>query len=65
MAWMWLRHQPHSALAQWFTQRTQGSGPNKRGRRIAIVAVARRLAIALWRYLEHGVVPPGAVMKAQ
>jgi transposase len=64
MAWMWLRYQPHSALAQWFTQRTQGSGPNKRARRIAIVAVARRLAIALWRYLEHGVVPNGAQLKA-
>lgn len=64
MAWMWLRYQPHSALAQWFKQRTQGSGPNKRGRRIAIVAVARRLAIALWRYLEHGVVPNGAQLKA-
>lgn len=64
MAWMWLRYQPHSALAQWFTQRTQGSGPNKRARRIAIVAVARRLAIALWRYLEHGVVPNGAALKA-
>lgn len=64
MAWMWLRYQPHSALAQWFKQRTQGSGPNKRGRRIAIVALARRLVIALWRYLEHGVAPAGAVMKA-
>jgi transposase len=64
MAWMWLRYQPHSALAQWFSQRTQGSGSNKRARRIAIVAVARRLAIALWRYLEHGVVPQGAMLKA-
>jgi transposase len=64
MAWMWLRYQPHSALAKWFTQRTQGSGPNKRARRIAIVALARRLVIALWRYLEHGVAPQGAVMKA-
>ena len=64
MGWMWLRYQPQSALAQWFAQRTQGSGPNKRARRIAIVALARRLAIALWRYLAHGVVPAGAVMKA-
>ena len=64
MAWMWLRYQPHSALAQWFKQRTRGSGPNKRARRIAIVAVARRLVIALWRYLEHGVVPNGAALKA-
>lgn len=64
MAWMWLRHQPRSALAKWFTQRTQGSGSNKRARRIAIVAVARRLAIALWRYVEHGVAPNGAELKA-
>lgn len=64
MAWLWLRYQPESALSKWFAQRTQGSGPNKRSRRIAIVAVARRLAIALWRYLEDGVMPAGAEMKA-
>ena len=64
MAWMWLRYQPESAMSQWFAQRTQGSGPNKRGKRIAIVAVARRLVISLWRYLENGVIPAGAVMKA-
>ena len=64
MAWFWLRYQPQSDLSKWFAQRTQGSGPNKRSRRIAIVAVARRLAIALWRYLEQGVVPAGAAMKA-
>lgn len=64
MGWLWLRHQPESALSKWFAQRTQGSGPNKRGKRIAIVAVARKLAIALWRYLENGVIPEGAVMKA-
>lgn len=63
MAWFWLRYQPHSALSQWFMQRTQGSGPNKRARRIAIVAVARRLAIALWRYLTTGEIPAGAEMK--
>ena len=64
LAWLWLRYQPDSALAKWFAQRTQGSVKNKRARRIAIVAVARRLAIALWRYLEDGVVPAGAVLKA-
>ncbi len=64
MAWLWLRYQPDSGLAHWFAQRTQGCGPNKRGRRIAIVAVARRLVIALWRYLKDGVVPEGAAMKA-
>lgn len=64
MAWFWLRYQPRSALSQWFACRTQGSGPNKRARRIAIVAVARRLAIALWRYLKDGEIPAGANMKA-
>lgn len=64
MAWMWLRYQPDSAIAQWFAQRTAAQASNKRGKRIAIVAVARRLAIALWRYLEDGVVPQGAVLKA-
>ncbi|KAA0995542.1 IS110 family transposase [Paraburkholderia panacisoli] len=63
MAWTWLRYQPGSALTQWFNQRTQGTGPNRRARRIAIVAVARRLAIALWRYLKDGVIPDGAQMK--
>lgn len=64
MAWMWLRYQPESALSRWFAERTQGTGPNKRGKRIAIVAVARRLAISLWRYLESGVIPAGAAQKA-
>lgn len=64
MAWMWLRHQPHSALARWFVHRTQGTGANKRSRRIGIVAVARRLVIALWRYLKDGVIPEGAQLKA-
>lgn len=64
MSWMWLRHQPHSARARWFAQRTQGTGVNKRSRRISIVAVARRLVIALWRYLKDGVIPEGAQLKA-
>jgi transposase len=63
MAWMWLRHQPGSAISQWFAARTAGNPANKRGKRIAIVAVARRLAVALWRYLEDGVVPHGAQSK--
>lgn len=63
MAWSWLHYQPDSALTQWFNQRTQGTGPNRRARRIAIVAVARRLAIALWRYLTDGVIPVGAQLK--
>jgi transposase len=64
IAWCWLRYQPDSALTQWFNQRTQGTGPNRRARRIAIVAVARRLAIALWRYLKDGVIPDGAQLKS-
>lgn len=64
MAWFWLRYQPDSAITKWFGQRTAGNAKNKRGKRIAIVAVARRLVIALWRYLKDGVVPEGAVMKA-
>src|SRR5882762_1679816 len=63
MAWCWLRYQPDSALTQWFNQRTQGTATNRRARRIAIVAVARRLAIALWRYLKDGVIPDGAQLK--
>jgi len=61
LAWMWLRHQPDSAIAQWFAARTQGQG--KRGKRIMIVAVARRLVITLWRYLVHGQMPQGGKLK--
>lgn len=64
MSWLWLRYQPESALAKWFARRTGGNAKNKRGRRIAIVAVARRLAIALWRYLKNGTIPDGAGLKA-
>jgi transposase len=60
-AWLWLRHQPDSALTQWFHQRTEGQ--SKRVRCIMIVALARKLAIALWRYVEHGLIPQGAVVK--
>jgi len=63
MAWMWLRWQPQSGLAQWFAKRTSGAGSNKRARRIAIVAVARRLAILLWRFLKDGVLPQGVQFK--
>ena len=62
LAWMWVRYQPDSAITQWFAQRTQGHG--KRGKRVMIVAVARRLVIALWRYLVHAQVPQGAKFKA-
>ena len=62
-AWLWLRHQPDSALSQWFHDRTQGQ--KGRIRRIMIVALARKLAIALWRYLEPGLIPEGAVLKSR
>lgn len=62
LAWLWLRHQPDSALSQWFQRRVaEGTG---RVRRIAIAALARRLVIALWHYVEHGVIPEGARMSA-
>jgi transposase len=61
LSWSWLRLQPASALSQWFNQRFAAGG--KRQRRVGIVALARRLAIALWRYLEHGEIPNGAVLK--
>lgn len=61
LAWSWLRLQPDSALTQWFNRRFAGAG--KRMRRVGIVALARRLAIALWRYLQHGEIPAGAVLK--
>jgi len=61
-AWAWLRYQPQSALAQWY-RRKFGHG-NSRLRKIGIVALARKLLIAFWRYLETGVVPEGAVLRA-
>jgi len=61
LAWSWLRFQPSSQLSQWFNERFAGGG--KRMRRIGIVALARRLSIALWRYLEHGEIPLGATLK--
>jgi transposase len=62
LAWFWLRHQPESVLSVWFRARVgQARG---RVRRIAIVALARKLLVALWRYATQGVVPEGAVFKA-
>jgi len=57
-AWLWLRWQPDSTLSKWYDRRF-GSG-NKRARKVGIVALARKLLIALWRYLEHGEWPEGA-----
>ena len=61
VAWGWIRWQPDSVLTQWFTRRFAAAGG--RSRRIGIVAVARKLVIALWRFVEHGVVPDGATLK--
>jgi transposase len=60
IAWLWIRHQPNSALTNWFLQRVGDA--KGRIRRIAIVALARKLMVALWRYLTTGLVPQGAVM---
>lgn len=61
LAWLWLRHQPDSELSRWFRERVgQIKG---RIRKIAIVALARKLMVALWRYLETGLVPSGAEMR--
>ena len=61
LAWSWTRHQPGSALTRWFNAKVAGQG--KRVRRIAIVALARKLLVALWRYVQDGAVPDGAVLK--
>jgi len=63
LAWSWLRYQPKSKLTLWFIKRFADAG--KRGRKIGIVAVARRLMIELWRFLEGGVLPEGAQLKAE
>jgi transposase len=61
IAWGWLRHQPQSELSLWFQERF-GHG-SKRMRKIGIVALARKLLVALWRYLEYGEIPAGAQLK--
>jgi transposase len=61
LAWLWLRYQPGSALASWFRERVGVLAG--RTRRIAIVAMARKLLVALWRYVETGVVPEGVELK--
>jgi transposase len=63
LAWLWLRHQPESALTRWYRSRTHNNA-SKRNKRIAIVGLARKLMVALWRYLTTGLVPEGAVLKA-
>ena len=61
LSWLWLRYQPKSALSSWFEKRYAHGG--KRMRRIGIVAVARKLLIAIWRYLKDGLIPEGAIIE--
>jgi transposase len=62
LAWLWLRHQPQSALARWFHRRLSGAG--KGTRKTTIVALARKLFVALWKFASAGVLIEGALMKA-
>jgi transposase len=62
LAWLWLRHQPRSASSEWFARRV--GDQRGRFRRIMVVALARKLLVALWRYLETGLVPQGATLRA-
>jgi transposase len=61
LAWKWLLWQPHSALSRWYHERF---GQHRRARRIGIVALARKLLIALWRYLNTNQIPEGAIVRA-
>jgi transposase len=63
LAWLWLRYQPDSDLAKWFRERV--GAQTGRPRRIAIVAMARKLLIALWRYAEYGLVPAGVDIRVE
>jgi transposase len=63
LAWFWLRYQPGSALSLWYQARCEGA--SSRVRRTTIVALARKLAIDLWKYVARGVVPEGAVFKEE
>ena len=62
LAWRWLRFQNKTALAQWYRERTTGGKPGLRN--AMIVALARKLLIALWRYVTIGKVPAGAVLRS-
>jgi transposase len=63
IAWCWLRYQPDSDLARWYWEKFGHGG--KRLRRVGIVALARRILVALWRYLETGELPAGAQLKPE
>jgi transposase len=58
VAWLWRKYQPKSALAKWYDGRAAGQSP--RIRRIMLIALARKLIVALWRYVEIGLIPEGA-----
>ena len=65
MAWRWLKLQPASTITMWFhayVARNAGGRRDKRARKRAIVGVARKLLIALWRYATQGLVPQGAIV---
>lgn len=62
IAWLWLRYQSQSKLSRWYAERFASGG--KRMRRIGIVALARKLLVALWKFVEFGEIPEGAVLKA-
>lgn len=62
VAWLWLRHQPASALSLWFQDRVRRNG--RRLKKMAIVALAPKLFIALWKYIASGVIIEGAIFKA-
>ncbi len=61
LAWLWLRHQPGSALSRWYHERVKVVGG--RFKKPMIVALARKLLIALWKYVTAGIVIEGAVIK--
>jgi transposase len=61
LAWLWVQHRPESELTRWFHKRV--GNLKGRPRRVAIVALARKLMVALWRYLTTGLIPTGAVMR--
>ena len=62
LAWLWLRHQPDSVLSQWFQDRVKANGG--RLKKPTIVALARKLLVALWKYVTSGVVIEGAIVRA-
>ena len=62
LAWLWVRWQPQSTLTIWYKEHYVQGG-SKRSRRVGIVALARKLLIALWKYVEADIVPEGAILR--